>query len=131
MRTLKLILLVVILLLAAFMAALNWQMVKVALPGQAIPFDAPLGGLMLGSFLAGLVPAMLWYKLSRWNVRRKLTKTEAKLQAAQTPAPTPVAATVDPEAALLARARAAGGASGYSGDLPAQARPMSVPPGGA
>jgi uncharacterized integral membrane protein len=129
MRTLKIILLVAILLLAVFLAALNWETVRVFVPGQSLPFTAPLGGLMLGSFLAGLVPAMIWYKLSRWTVRRKLTKVEAKLTAANTPAPAPAA--MDPEAALLARAKAAGGAAGYSGDLPAQARPMSVPPGGA
>ncbi len=129
MRTLKIIILVAVLLLAAFLAALNWEPVQIAVPGQTLPFMAPLGGLMLGSFLAGLLPAMLWYKLSRWTVRRKLTKVEAKLTAANAPtAATPV---MDPEAALLARAKAAGGASGYSGDLPAQARPMSVPPGGA
>jgi uncharacterized integral membrane protein len=129
MKTLKIIILVAVLLLAGFLAALNWEPVHIAVPGQALPFTAPLGGLMLGSFLAGLLPAMIWYKLSRWTVRRKLTKVEAKLTAANAPAPT--AAAMDPEAALLARAKAAGGATGYSGDLPAQARPMSVPPGGA
>jgi uncharacterized integral membrane protein len=129
MRTLKIIFLVTVLLLAAFLAALNWELVPVAVPGQNLPYSLPLGGLLMGSFLAGLVPAMIWYKLSRWTVRRKLTKVEAKLTAANAPAaPAP---TLDPEAALLARAKAAGGATGYSGDLPAQARPMSVPPGGA
>jgi uncharacterized integral membrane protein len=129
MRSLKIIILITLLLLAGFLAALNWEPVKIALPGQSLPYTAPLGGLLFGAFLAGLVPAMIWYKLSRWTVRRKLTKTEAKLQAANAPASTPAA--IDPEAALLARARAAGGASGYGGDLPTQARPITVPPGGA
>jgi uncharacterized integral membrane protein len=109
MRTLKIIILVTLLLLAGFLAALNWEPVKIALPGQSLPYTVPLGGVLLVAFLAGLVPAMIWYKLSRWTVRRKLTKTEAKLQAVNTPAS--VTASVDPEAALLARARAAGGAS--------------------
>ncbi len=129
MRSLKIIILITLLLLAGFLAALNWELVKIALPGQPLPYMAPLGGLLFGAFLAGLVPAMIWYKLSRWTVRRKLTKTEAKLQAANTPAPAPAA--LDPEAALLARARAAGGATGYGEDLPTQARPITVPPGGA
>ncbi len=129
MRTLKIIIMVALLLLAGLVAWLNWEPVKFSMLGQALPYTFPLGGLMLGSFLAGLVPAMIWYKLSRWTVRRKLSKTEAKLQAASTPTETSVA--MDPEAALLARARAAGGATGYGGDLPAQARPISVPPGGA
>jgi uncharacterized integral membrane protein len=129
MRTLKIIILVAMLLLAGFLAALNWEPVQIAMPGQSLPYTAPLGGLLLGAFLAGLLPAMLWYKLSRWTVRRKLTKTEAKLQAANAPAPVPPA--IDPEAALLARARAAGGATYYGDDMPAQARPISVPPGGA
>jgi uncharacterized integral membrane protein len=129
MQTLKLIILVALLLLVGFLAALNWEPVQIALPGQSLPYTAPLGGLLMGAFLCGLLPAMLWYKLSRWTLRRKLSKTEAKLQAAHAPAA--AAPTTDPEAALLARARAAGGASGYGGDLPAQARPITVPPGGA
>jgi uncharacterized integral membrane protein len=109
MRTLKIIALVVVLALAIFLAALNWELVQIALPGQPGPYQAPLGGLLLGAFLAGLVPAMIWYKLGRWSIRRKLSKTEAKLQAASAPPPPPPPA--DAEAALLARARAAGGAS--------------------
>jgi lipopolysaccharide assembly protein A len=109
MQTLKIIILITLLLLAGFLAALNWEPVKIALPGQTLPYTAPLGALLLGAFLIGLVPAMIWYKLSRWTVRRKLTKTEAKLQAVNTPAPAPPP--IDPEAALLARARAAGSAS--------------------
>jgi lipopolysaccharide assembly protein A len=128
MRTLKLLILIIIALLALFLVMLNIdEIVPLSLPGAQAKILAPLGLLLLGAFLAGLLPTMIWYKLSRWRVRRKLTRAEAKLQAGGPAAPTPA----DPESSLLARARAAGGAAGYAGDLPAQARPMSVPPAGA
>jgi lipopolysaccharide assembly protein A len=107
MQTLKIIILVFLALFAGLTARLNWGGVNFIMLGQKEAATIPLGLLLIGAFLIGLVPAMIWYKLSRWTVRRKLTKTEAKLQAASTPAPAPPP--VDAEAALLARARAAGG----------------------
>ena len=128
MRTLKLIILIVAALLLLFVVLLNLdEMAHLALPGYAEKFALPLGLLLAGAFLGGLLPAMAWYKLSRWRVRRKLVKAESRLAAREPGAP----ATSDAETSLLARARAAGGASGYSGDIPVQARPMSVPPAGA
>ena len=127
MRVFKLIILITVALLALFLVLLNIEeIVPLSLPGVQVKTPLPLGLLLLGAFLAGLLPTMIWYKLSRWSVRRKLTRAEAKLRDA-----TPASPAVDPESSLLARARAAGGAAGYSGDLPAQARPMSVPPAGA
>jgi hypothetical protein len=87
----------------------------------------PLGTTLLFCFLAGLLPTMLWYKLSRWRVRRKLTKAEARLAAHSAPTAA-TAAPMDPETSLLARARAAGGAAGYAGDPPE--RPRSTTTGG-
>jgi lipopolysaccharide assembly protein A len=107
MWTLKIIIFIVLALVAGLTAWLNWSSVSFILLGQKEATNIPLGLLLIGAFLAGLAPAMIWYKLSRWTVKRKLTKTEAKLQAASAPAAAPPPA--DPEAALLARARAAGG----------------------
>lgn len=125
MRRLKTALFFVVSLLGAFFVLLNWDDVaNVSFPGVAQKSTISLGLLIVTSFLAGMVPTMLWYRLSLWSLQRKLRKIENPKAPAS-------AASDDSESVLLARARAAGGAAGYSGDLPVQARGLPVPPAGA
>lgn len=102
---------------------INPARVDLVLPGMPL-LNGRLGFFLLVAFLLGMVPMYLWHKLRAWGLRRQLRKVQA-----QTPAATPAAAAVpdDPEAALDRRARAAG----YASDMPAQARPIAVPPAGA
>ncbi len=112
MRTFRLIILLAVMALWVWIAMLNFnRAADWTLPGISGYLQWPVGLLMLVSFLLGAIPMWLLHKVSRWSWSRKLTKAEQKLADQQTAAapPSPAQTTADAEAALLARARAAGG----------------------
>lgn len=78
--------------LLAFIAALftygNWTSVPIRLWSNLIA-DVNLPFLLLVTFLAGLIPALLWGQTVRWRLRQRLTQAE---RAAYTPAAAPVTA---------------------------------------
>jgi lipopolysaccharide assembly protein A len=112
MRTVRLLILFAVMALWVWIAMLNFNnSADWTLPGIKGYSQWPVGLLMLLSFLIGAVPMWLMLKVTRWSWSRKLTKAEQKLADAATAAapPTMAQTTADAEAALLARARAAGG----------------------
>jgi lipopolysaccharide assembly protein A len=109
----------------AWLAAQNWVPVQLHLTRETY-LEWPLALLLLAAFLLGLVPLMIIGGLSKWALRRKLTKAEKQIAALQAAA-SPAARAAQDEEAMLARVRAAGGA-GSIGDLP-QTKPIAVPPG--
>lgn len=83
--------------LLAFVAALftfgNWTSVPIRLWSNIIA-DVNLPFLLLLTFLAGLVPALVWGQTVSWRLRQRLTQAE---RAAYTPvAPAPVYLPEDP-----------------------------------
>jgi uncharacterized integral membrane protein len=106
--------------LLAFVAAIftigNWSNVPIHLWGGLIA-DVNLPLLLLLTFLAGLLPTMLYYSTIRWRLRNRLSTTERAINdlrgALSTPTPalapdaepepamTPAAVTTPPPGALL------------------------------
>lgn len=83
--------------LLAFVAALftygNWTSIPVKLWSNVIA-DVNLPFLLLLTFLAGLVPALLWGQTVRWRLRQRLQQAERVAYAP--PAPTPTYTPADP-----------------------------------
>ncbi|MEG3175671.1 hypothetical protein U1872_05480 [Sphingomonas sp. RB3P16] len=84
--------------LLAFIAAVftlgNWNSVPIKLwGGMEALINLPL--LLLLTFLAGLVPTLVWHSTLRWRLRNRLAATERALHdlrvAAAPPAVTPAA----------------------------------------
>ena len=77
--------------LLAFAAALftygNWTHVPIRL-WSGIVADVNLPFLLLVTFLAGLVPTLLWAQTSRWRLRQRLTQAERVAYAPSLPAKT-------------------------------------------
>lgn len=82
MRYVILTIYVVIAIALAWFSARNWQSVDVALYADLI-LSMPLAIIMIGMFLLGFLPLLVFGGITRWNLRRKLRKAD-KLQAAQT-----------------------------------------------
>ena len=82
--------------LLAFVAALftygNWFSVPLRLWSGLIA-DVNLPFLLLLTFLAGFVPAILWGHTVRWRLRQRLSQAE---RVAYAPAPTPTYTPEDP-----------------------------------
>lgn len=117
----------IVALLFLWLAYNNPQRVDLTLrPGYA--WSGPLWLWMTGAFLLGVGPTLLWHQFARWLWGRRLHKAHAKIEAAQTKSPE---RTADSEEELLARARIAGGMSGYREDTAPAARPAGSPPGAA
>ncbi len=114
MRFLKLLLLILLVLALAWFAAQNWVPVTIRLWS---PYELVirLPVLLAAAMLLGWLPGAIVHSVSRWNLTRRLTKTERELEARRAA-----------EAALPATAPAA-----PAGDLPPQAQPIVVPPAGA
>lgn len=95
MRFLRVLLLLLLVLLLAWFAALNWVPVTVRLWA---PYELVirLPVLITLAVLAGWLPSALFHSVNRWRWTRKLTRTEAELEARRTivepAAPVPAAA---------------------------------------
>jgi len=114
MRFLKLLLLVLVVLVLAWFAAQNWVPVTVRLWS---PYELVirLPVLLALAVLLGWLPGAIAHSVSRWNLTRRLTRTERELEARR-------AAEAGP---------AAPAAPSSAGSLPPQAHPIVVPPAGA
>lgn len=85
----------------------NWNTVTVNL-WDGLQLDTRLPLLLFAAFLAGLLPAMLLHRATRWSLKRKLSTMERALADVTSPAPGPKQS---------------------SGALPPSAAPIAVPPG--
>ena len=114
MRFLKVLLFIVLGLLLAWFWTLNWVPVTVRLWA---PYELVirLPVLIVAAVLIGWLPGALFHSLSRWRWTRKLTRTEAELEARRTVAEP--AAPVSPTPA--------------NEIAPPQAQPIVAPPAGA
>ena len=114
MRFLKLLLLILLVLALAWFAAQNWVPVTIRLWS---PYELVirLPVLLAAAMLLGWLPGAIVHSVSRWNLIRRLTRTERELEARRAA-----------EAALPTTAPAAS-----ASDLPPQAQPIVVPPAGA
>lgn len=114
MRFLRVLLFLLLALALAWFAALNWVPVTVRLWA---PYELVirLPVLIVAAVLVGWLPGAALHSLSRWRLTRKLTRTEAELEARRTAAePTvPVAPAAADDIA------------------PPQAQPIVAPPAGA
>lgn len=93
--------------LLAFVAAIftigNWTTVPIHLWAGLIA-DVNLPLLLLVTFLAGLVPTMLYYSTIRWRLRNRLSTTEraiADLRGTLTPPTTAEPDTLPPAAPIV------------------------------
>ena len=89
--------------LLAFVAAIftigNWTTVPIHLWAGLIA-DVNLPLLLLVTFLAGLLPTMLYYSTIRWRLRNRLSTHEraiSDLRGALAPAATPLSPDPEPE----------------------------------
>ncbi|MDB5708254.1 MAG: hypothetical protein JWL96_324 [Sphingomonas bacterium] len=103
--------------LLAFVAAIftigNWGTVPIHLWAGLIA-DVNLPLLLLVTFLAGLLPTMLYYSTIRWRLRNRLSTTEraiSDLRDTLTPATAPLMPDPEPE------------------PIPPAAVPSAAPPG--
>lgn len=114
MRFLKLLLFILLALVLAWFAALNWVPVTIRLWA---PYELVirLPVLIVAAVLLGWLPSAIVHSLSRWRWSRRLTRTERELEARRSAAEP--AGTVPPAATT---------------DIaPPQAQPIVVPPAGA
>ena len=86
--------------LLAFVAALftygNWTRVTINLWGGLVA-EVNLPFLLLVTFLAGLLPTMLYHLTARWRLRQRLQTTERTVEALRASLPAePVAALPEP-----------------------------------
>lgn len=117
MQFLKSLLWFLLAVVVAVFALGNWTMVTINLwAGLRAEVNLPL--LVIMSFLAGLLPTLLYHHAVKWRLRHRLTtleRTVADLRGAAA-APPPLHVVIDPSPALA----------------PAPAAiPAAVPPGGA
>ena len=84
MQFLRTIFWVVLAVVAVIFAFNNWVIVSVHLWGNLI-LDSPLPVLLLVAFLIGLLPALLLYRATRWNLSRKLHAATRAYASADTP----------------------------------------------
>ncbi len=114
MRFLRVLLFLLLALLLAWFAALNWVPVTVRLWA---PYELVirLPVLIVAAVLLGWLPSAVIHSLSRWRWTRKLTRTEAELEARRT--------AVEPAAPVAA--------TPASEMVPPQAQPIIAPPAGA
>lgn len=114
MRFLKVLLFLLLALALAWFAALNWVPVTVRLWA---PYELVirLPVLIVAAVLVGWLPGAALHSVSRWRLTRRLTRTEAELEARRTAAEpaAPVAVTAADDIA------------------PPQAQPIVAPPAGA
>lgn len=83
MRILKVLFLVLLVLVLAWFAALNWVPVTVRLWA---PYELVirLPVLITLAVLVGWLPSALFHSVNQWRWTRKLTRTEAELEARKT-----------------------------------------------
>lgn len=114
MRFLNVLLFLLLALALAWFAALNWVPVTVRLWA---PYELVirLPVLIVAAVLIGWLPGALLHSINRWRWTRKLTRTEAELEARRTV--TEPAVSVSP--------------ASTSEIVPPQAQPIVAPPAGA
>lgn len=98
MRFLKVLLFLLLALALAWFAALNWVPVTVRLWA---PYELVirLPVLIVAAVLLGWLPSALFHSLNRWRWTRKLTRTEAELEARRA-VPEPAVPVTAPEAVV-------------------------------
>ena len=109
MQFLKTLFWVLIAVAAMLFAFNNWSTVTVNLWG-GLQLDTRLPLLLFAAFLAGLLPAMLLHRATRWSLNRKINTMERAL--ADVASPAPVSEKPEP-----------------AGAIPPGAAPIAVPPG--
>ncbi len=116
MRFLKVLLFLLLALALAWFAALNWVPVTVRLWA---PYELVirLPVLIVAAVLIGWLPGAMLHSLSRWRWTRRLTRTEAELEARRS--------TADPAAPVSPSPTPAREIA------PPQAQPIVAPPAGA
>jgi uncharacterized integral membrane protein len=82
MQFLKTLFWVVVAILLVLFASANWHAVTVHLWG-GLEADVKLPVLVLGSFLLGLLPALVLHYTRLWKLRRKLEVQERQASAVQ------------------------------------------------
>lgn len=95
----KTIIAVVIAVLVVVFALANRQSVDVNLWGAQV-WSPPLGYLIIAVFLLGWLPTWLLHRFSKWNLGRRINRTEEQLQTERSLYRTP-AATPEPSESLL------------------------------
>lgn len=71
----------------------NWVPVKISL-WDGLFMDTKLPVVVIGSFLAGMLPMWVWLRTTRWRLKRRLDSAEqtlANIRTAATPAAPPPA----------------------------------------
>lgn len=113
MRFLKLLSLILLVLALAWFAAQNWVPVTVKLwsPYELV---VRLPVLLAIAVLLGWLPGAITHSVSRWNLTRRLARTERELEARRAAEAGTPTVSVAP-----------------AGVLPPQAQPIVVPPAGA
>lgn len=111
MQFLKTLFWVVVAVIAVVFGANNWTPVSIRLWSD-IQLETMLPVLMLGAFLAGLIPLLLWHRASKWTLQRRLGKVEAALAQEQ----------------AYRLPESSGSATSNLAPAPSSA-PMAVPPG--
>jgi lipopolysaccharide assembly protein A len=79
---------------AALFTYANWTLVPVNIWG-GLQLYTKLPLLLLGSFLLGLVPALLLHRVTRWSLKRKLDSAERALASVAPPPPAPLPTPVE------------------------------------
>ncbi len=103
MQIVRTVLWVVILVLLLAFSYFNWRPVEVQIWDNLV-LETKVPALVVISFLIGLVPMWLIHRGSKWRLQRRIAalETAARTQAITpvTPAPSPVAEPLAPEAPL-------------------------------
>jgi uncharacterized integral membrane protein len=105
MQFLKTIFWVAVLVLAVIFAMNPLNQIRVLVGVFGITgIDTPLWTALLVAFLAGLLPTMIWNRIIRWNLRRRLDSAQRALsqQTGALPTPADLRETLPPGATPMA-----------------------------
>ena len=78
MQFLRTLFWVVVAIVAVIFSMNNWHPVRVELWG-GIAADVKLPVLIFGAYLGGLLPLLIWHRVSRWRYRRRLDVAQRSL----------------------------------------------------
>jgi membrane protein DedA with SNARE-associated domain len=103
MQFLKTIFWVAILVLAVIFAMNPLNQVRVLVGVFGITgIDTPLWTALFVAFLAGLLPTIIWHRIVRWSLRRRLDTAQRALTDTYATTPSPLRETVPPGATPMA-----------------------------
>lgn len=103
MQFLRTLFWVVLAVVAVIFGTRNWVTVPVTLWGGFVA-DVKLPVLLLGAFLAGLIPPFVLYRTTRWRYRRRLGQVERSLAETRPLLVPEAASAIDPAAVVPALA---------------------------